>query len=148
MPEANEGRQITVSREFSVAAPQSERAYPIPASEWDMLKIKISRIAPPQNWYQAGGWLCGGISITSLLSWLTSDNSATSRSSTIQLAAFLCGALLAAVLLYVDKQQRHSTAETAQNIVEDMSHIERMFAPEGAPRNADTPPTETNNQAP
>jgi hypothetical protein len=134
MAETNESRKITVSREFSVAAPQSERAYPIPASEWEMLKRKISRIAPLQNWYQAGGWLCAGVAITSLISWMASDAPESSRSSTIELAAVICSTLLAIVLLFFDRQQRHSTAETAQNIVEDMSHIEKMFTTEGSPK--------------
>jgi hypothetical protein len=137
MAEPNEDRKITVSREFSVAAPQRERAYPIPASEWERLKTKISRIAPEQNWYQAGGWLSAGVAITTLISWLVSDNPLGSRATAIDWAVVIGGGLLAGILLFVDSQQRKGIAETAQSIVDDMSHIEKMFAAEGTPLSND-----------
>jgi hypothetical protein len=137
MAEPNEDRKITVSREFSVAAPQRERAYPIPASEWERLKTKIARIAPAQNWYQAGGWLFAGVAITTLISWLVSDNPPSSRATAIEWAVVIGGGLLAGILLFVDSQQRKGIAETAQSIVDDMSHIEKMFAADGSPLSDD-----------
>lgn len=131
MTEPDEHRKITVSREFSVAAPQSERAYPIPASEWGRLKKAISRIAPHQNWYQAGGWLFAGVCVTTLISWLASDHTERfGRPGVVEWVAIISGGLIALVLLFVDSQQRKSIAETAQSIVEDMSHIEEMFVPD------------------
>jgi hypothetical protein len=148
MAEPNENRKITVSREFSVAAPQSERAYPIPSSEWERLKRAISRLAPQQNWYQAGGWLCAGVSITSFISIFGSDSLLSTNSPVVEWVAAISGGLLAAVLLYFDSQQRQSIAETAQNIVEDMSHIERMFVPDGPPAQAEALPAVDDKQLP
>jgi hypothetical protein len=106
----------------------------IPASEWGRLKRMISKLVPPKNWFQAGGWLFLGIAITSRLAMLgTGDLSL--HKNTVSWATIVCFGVLAAALFYLDRQQRQDIAQSSRTIIDEMVALEGMYA---APTEPDT----------
>jgi hypothetical protein len=122
-----EKRNITVSREYSLPLPRSEQAYMIPASEWGRLKRMISKIAPPRNWFQAGGWLFLGIAITSFLPMLGAGDFSFHR-NIVPWAAIVCFGVLAAALFYLDTQQRQDITQSSKTVIDEMLALEGMYA--------------------
>jgi len=139
MTETNGEKKFKFSREFSVDVPPAGRAYFIPVTEWERLKRMIRQIVPPQNWFQAGGWLFAGIAATTLIGIWQSDNPSL-HFKVVAWAVVLCGAIMAIALFCLDGQQRQDITQSAQSVIDEMIELENTYA---AHTEAETPAQET-----
>lgn len=126
MEEPNDNTNFKFSQEYSVAAPRPKHAYLVPVSDWERLKRLICRIAPPKNWFQIGGSLVAGISVTSLVGIWQSDNPSF-HFTVVAWTVAASGAILAIALFYLDGQQRQDITQSAKSVTDEMLEMEKTF---------------------
>jgi len=121
-------RKITFSRDYSVALPRGERAYMIPASEWERLKRMVSRIVPAKEWFLVAASICIGIFVSAvfaLIGFSASWNSVPMWAKAIASSAAVCALVLSIGLFYLDTQQRGDIKESTNEVTSEMEEIEK-----------------------
>lgn len=127
MAETNDNAKFKFSQEYSVAVPRAEHAYLVPVSDWERLKRAICKIVPTKNWFQAGAWLCTGISATSLIGVWQAD-SPSFHFKVVAWSVATSGAVLAVALFKLDTQQRQDVTQSAKSVTDEMLELEKSYA--------------------
>ena len=121
-------RDITVTRDYAVALPRRERAYLIPASEWNRVKRMVSRIVPPKNWFQVGWSLCAGNCASAVFWLLGLPNDVSFRLRVVGWSSAICSLVLGIALFYLDGQQRQDITRSSSEVTNEMTELEKLYA--------------------
>jgi hypothetical protein len=127
-PQERVERNITFSRDYSVGLPRGEKAYMIPASEWNRVKRMVGRIVPPKNWFQVGGSICIGIAFTAIfcIVGFAASKDVPFWAKLVSWSATICGTVLGFGLFYLDSQQRTNIVQSTDDVTHEMEELERL----------------------
>jgi hypothetical protein len=126
-PNRTEPPQVTFSRDYNVAAPRPERAYLIPASEWDRLKRMVKGMASGKDWFVVTGSICVGIFVSAvfcLIGFSPSWDNVPMWAKAISLSAALCSLVLGIALFVLSNQQTGKAKESSSEITTEMERLE------------------------
>lgn len=120
---------LKLSQGYEVLRPKSDKAFPIPCNEWDVLKAKIQALTTePWLFHTAGSTLVGAALATAISIW-TGAVSTASLSNAIVIAwavAAVCLITGLACLRFAHKEREVHRAK-ASDVVTQMTLIEQRF---------------------
>lgn len=119
---------IRVSHSLSLYQLKDESAFPIPVSEWNCLKSKVSRIGTQHRIYRNLASLFFGIfasAIMALIAFYAGAEIVKPWVLPTAWAVCIGSLILGIVLIVIDDQQKSLVSQSTQAIVDDMESIER-----------------------
>ncbi len=135
----NSGREITVSREFSVHQPMRQHAFVIPETDWKRVERAVRGIIPSRDVHQILASILAGVFLTSgsvLTSFYFVIPTPPNWAWTTAICATICSLLLAIALFVFHLQQQATTVRTVNSALSEMGDIRRDLAP---PWSGDSP---------
>jgi len=126
--EAVTHKDVRVSREYSVAVPRDEGAYLVAKSDWNRIRVMITRMVPAQNWFQVFGSICIGIAVAGAFSLVgfASSKEVPHWATFVDWCAVVCGTVLAIALFALDNRQQVYTTNKAADVTQEMDRIEEL----------------------
>lgn len=140
---------LEVSHKYSVLPPKDDSAYPISCSEWDHIKIQISRITEGSWFFQNAGSVFAGASLSAFTAILFGaiPNAADNPSPRIIAWAVSIGSGIVSALCYLFAYlQSKSQKIHGSSIVTFMETVERRYIPNQASDEAVTEDTKPSNE--
>ena len=123
---------VKVSQGYEVLRPKSDKAFPIPCNEWDVLKSQISELTTEPWLFHTLGSLLLGASLASVISiWTAAVNTTNPNILVIAWAVVVSCAVCGVSSLYFAHKERQVYRARAQTVVTQMGLIESRFEREG-----------------
>ena len=120
---------VRVSQGYEILRPKSDKAFPIPCGEWDVLKEQIGELTTePWLFHTLGSVLLGASLATCISVWTGAISSSTIPNATvIAWAVFAACLVTGGACLYFAHKERGVYRARAENVVTQMRLIEARF---------------------
>lgn len=120
---------LKLSQGLEILRPKSDKAFPIPCNEWDVLKDKIGAITTEPWFFHTSGSTLIGAALATLISIWTGAVSATSDKNALVIAwaVTLVCALVGVVCLLFAHTERKAHRTKAGDVITQMTLIEQRF---------------------
>lgn len=118
-----------VSQGLEVLRPKSGKAYPIPCSEWNLLKSKIEKATDEPWLFHSLGSALLGMALSAAFPLLTSAFSLPEQQRSFEqtIAVFVVTSVLGLAFLYLSHRQRQVARERNQDVLAQMQIIEERY---------------------
>lgn len=128
----NNQSSFNISQDFEIVPPKKGKAYPIPQTEWEYLKERISKIGDVINFYHTAGAIILGFSGSAFINFLTSDfpksqDGSYSTRYVICLAIAISTLVIGAMALCFGKKQRDLQIVKSEDVIKQMQVIEDRY---------------------
>lgn len=122
----SENSKYSISQDLEILPPKKGKVYPIPVSDWKLIKTKISEITFKINWLTNIGSILIGASLSFLGTNLTADFKTDKMQLvcwTLFASCFICG--LAFIIF--GELRRHDNSVKPEQVIRDMTAIESRY---------------------
>ncbi len=121
---------VRVSQGYEVLRPKSDKAFPVPCNEWDVLRKQIEALAiEPWLFHTIGSVLVGASLATAISVWTGAVAVTTSNPSAVVIAwavTAVCGGT-GLLCMYFARKEREVHRMKAGNVATQMKLIEERF---------------------
>lgn len=128
-----ESSSFKMGHEYDVIVPRRETAYPIPGSDWDYLKTKVSRVSTPGLIHHTVGSAFLGVAGSAFVAALTLPDTTEQGPAVIRVvvwAVFVVTCVCGAVTLWYAHKERSRDTDWKKDVIEEMDRMEQKYKPE------------------